>query len=670
MTRVALSLSLLVAAAAPAMAAPAPGEGREVIVLCHAATPDVLRGESVYTATEAALNHLGLVARYWDVADGLPDAGLSARALGVLALLEDAASPDPAALDGWVADRLIQGQPVALLSGLEPLRVGPSGVTAPPEALRPVLDRLGVDEAEAPQDLAVTPGPHAPFEAGWSAWRPGMVLESQDPANEAVWGLKGHPRQAMAFVGPHGALALRMEALREINPLSYRLRWRVDPYWLLGRVFRREGTPMLDATTINGRRIFYAHVDGDGFTNPAVRRGARLASEVVRDEVLARTWLPTTVSVVAKDLVGRPEREAIARTIFALPNVRAASHSFTHPHDWAAGTVTGTGATDGGGSSVHALAAHLTPAHEIDDAARYIQGLLPAGKQVEAIFWSGRTNPPAGYLAHARALGLANLNGGDATLDERHPSVANLAPLARQVGPYVQVYASAANENLFTNLWTGPFDGQLDALRLYRFSAAPRRLSPVNIYYHFYAAERLAGLKALQTLYRWAEAQPLCHLSAADYARVVEGFYAGHVRSEAPGVWSVSDAGACRTLRFDHEARLPDLAASRQVAGWNTADGSLYVHLAAPEARLVMAEHPAVGPHLEEASAPLTGWALAPHRLSAGFAAAAPATVVLAGFEPGAAVTVTGMIGPAHADAAGRLRLTGPAGLRALEVRW
>lgn len=662
-----IALSLVALVPGPALATGPAAPSREVIVLYHEAGqgPEVLRGESVYTATETALNHMGLIARFHDVATGLPDAALTARARGAIALVE-APVGDAAATARWVAERLEAGRPVALLAGTAFLRETADGANADTAAYDRVMAAFGAREVEAPAALTAQPGPHGAFEAGWPSPVTQTVFEGGDGL-EALWRLPDG--RALALAGPRGALTVGLDAVREVNPLTFRRRWRVDPFWLVDRVFRRPGEPALDTTTLAGRRVFYAHVDGDGFANRAIRQGAPLSAEVVRDEVLRRTPLPTTVSIVAKEIAGHARHEAIARSIFALPNVQAASHSYNHPHDWAHGTLTAGGATDGAAEGVRTIATVLEPTREIDESIRYVQTLLPPGRRVEAMLWSGQTNPGEAFLARAAALGVANLNGGDATLDRHRPSVANLAPLARQVGPYLQVYASAANENLFTNLWTGPFDGQLEALDLFRFADSPRRLAPVNLYYHFYAAERLAGLRALQMIYRWAEQQPLCYVTASRYARMVEGFYAGSVREATPGTWVVSGAGACRTLRFDHEARTPNLAASRGVAGYNRANGALYVHLAGPDATVVLTDRPAGPlPHLVESSAPVAAWTARGRAITASLEAEAPARLTLAGFGAAQAVKVGGS--GHRADAAGRLTLSVPAGRRSLEVSW
>jgi hypothetical protein len=196
-------------------------------------------------------------------------------------------------------------------------------------------------------------------------------------------------------------------------------------------------------------------------------------------------------------------------------------------------------------------------------------------------------------------------------------------------------------------------------------------LLPVNIYYHFYAGERRGGVKALKALYAWAEAQPLAPIRTSRYARIVEGFHAGRIEAVAPDTWRVLDNGACRTLRFDGEDRQPDLSRSRGVAGFNRTAGALYVHLAPGPATVVLAAQPPPQPYLVEANAPLGDWTPRDRGFAATFEAAVPVLVRLAGFAPGQAVRLGGdWHDRVEADAAGRLSLQGPQGLRRLEVTW
>ena len=52
------------------------------------------------------------------------------------------------------------------------------------------------------------------------------------------------------------------------------------------------------------------------------------------------------------------------------------------------------------------------------------------------------------------------------------------------------------NENVYTNDWTGPFYGFRDVIDTFRMTGEPRRLKPINLYYHTYSASKVAALKA------------------------------------------------------------------------------------------------------------------------------------------------------------------------------
>jgi hypothetical protein len=654
---------------------------REVIVLYNSAERVGLRGEGAPTAVEVILNHLGLIARFWDLQNGLPDAALAKRARGIVSLAEGDQAPGAEALARWLDARRLSGQPLMLLGGLPFMAEARTGAPVRAVLWRPILEGLGLHFGgeflgDSSRITLAALGAGARFEMPWTAdaLPPYIQASVRAPARSLIR-LRRRDTGAtsdMAVVGPAGAVVLGRECLFDVNPLSFRVRWRLDPFVLFGTALQTKGEPHPDTTTVCGRRVFYAHIDGDGFSNLAQAHGQPLAAEIIRDRLLSQTPLPTSVSVIARDMVGHPRASAVARSIFALPNVEAATHTYNHPHDFELGTLTPIGAfSDGDRISGLRPSEPISPVREIDDSVRAIERLLPKGHRVELVLWSGSTNPTAPFLARVAALKLANLNGGDAMIDAVTPSVANLAPLGRQVGPYLQVYASAANENLFTNLWNGPFDGQRQVLSTFTFFGAPRRLAPVNIYYHFYSGERPASLLALRDLYAWAAARPLAYVQASHYARTVEGFYSAQIVNVGNGVWQASHMGACRTLRFDQEAGTPDMSECVAVAGFERAGQALYVHLAGPDARVVLTHTPGVHPFLVTANAPLMGWSVDGQRVNATFEAQAPCEVTLGGLPPNAAIHVAdGWHGPKVSDSHGRLTLGAPRGRLNLEARW
>lgn len=680
------ALTAMLLVPAPALAAPTE-RSREVLLVYRDDDDALLQGSSEPRAIEVVLNHLGLVVRYHNLALGLPDPALTRRVRGVVAWLDSDGVPGAQAYAEWLAARLDARQPLVLLGGLGILFDAKTGTATPRKVWTRVTEGLGLDYdgafVGATGSVHADPSVKPPaFERPWVEPAPlYQQARSTDPANRVFLRLRRSDTGATSdqgLIGPRGAVVIGAPYVFHLNPFTYHLQWRLDPFAFLSEALHTSGEPKPDPTTVNGRRVFFAHIDGDGFANVANRPGRPLAAEVVRDDVLAQTTLPTTVSLIAREVQGKPTLEAIARSIFKRANVEPASHSFTHPFDWRRKSTARLGATSDvsasttyGDPNAQGVQA-LTPEHEIDDSFRYIQTLVPAGKQVQTMLWSGATNPTAAYHARVAALGAVNLNGGDAKIDPKFPSYADLSPFGRHVGPYLQVYTGTANENLFTNLWTGPFDGQRDAIRTFEFQESPRRMAATNIYYHFYAGDRLAGAKALRELYQWAEARPHTPIWALEYARIVEGFDRAQLATEGDGVWSLRDLGACRTVRFDAEPRVPDLRLSRAVAGWNRANGSLYVHLSAADARVVLGPEGG-GPRLSNANARLLRWDAAERRLAAEFEGPVALEATLAGLPPGARPKLTGAFrpqGPGVVAADGTWTIVAPPGRHACTLQW
>ena len=69
-----------------------------------------------------------------------------------------------------------------------------------------------------------------------------------------------------------------------------------------------------------------------------------------------------------------------------------------------------------------------------------------------------------------------------------------------------------------------------------------------------------------------------------------------------------SSNGALRTVRLPAALGLPQLSASRAIAGWRQGSEGSYVHLSGPAALLQTSQQPDTTPYLSEANARLTEW--------------------------------------------------------------
>lgn len=669
---------------APAAAGAVPGEvPRRVLGLYKSdETFDAVEGprpkdathNDIHLRAQMPLNWLGLMVDYHDISQGLPPDGAMGRYHGIVSWYQSLGMRDPLGYLRWLSAQIRAGRRVVILGTLGAFVDG-RGRDVDGEALAEALGPTGLvfrgGSTEDPRWIEVRAKDPAmlEFERRLPPGLPNYYqVLSTNPQNRShlVLGRRDQRDSPSHLVvtGPWGGFASDgfvtvQTALTYSTPSDptagmragetrYVTQWLIDPFRFLGEALGIRGWPRPDVTTFNGRRIAYSHIDGDGMRNLSEVRRRALSGEIIHDEILARTPFPISVSVVAAEvapeLLGSARTEALARAMFALPTVEAASHSFFHPLDWEKRTRS-----------------FEIPGHPFDlrretvGSARFIQErLLPPGKRVQLFQWSGSTRVSEEAIALVDEAGLPNINGGDTMRDGAWPSYTTVAPLLRQVGRRWQVYTSAANENLYTNLWTGPFYGFRHVTETFRRTETDRRVCPVNIYYHFYSGERVAALKALRETYAWAAARPLAPLFTSEYAAMVAGFRTARLARTGEG-WRVWDHGALRTVRFDDTAEGLDLERSHGVLGATRHGGALYVHLAGPEPATIVLRReapPALG--LVSASHRVHDWRRAPGALAFRLAGIGTKSAEVGGLRPGREVTV---------------RLTDAAGSRSLRVR-
>lgn len=217
---------------------------------------------------------------------------------------------------------------------------------------------------------------------------------------------------------------------------------------------------------------------------------------------------------------------------------------------------------------------------EIRGANQTIQQVLPRGKKIKLLQWSGNTLPFERAIRAARDLGMNNINGGNTRFDAKFPSVAWVAPLGRTVGKEWQCYASASNENTYTSLWTEKFFGFKHLIHTIKNTESPRRLTAFNIYYHLYSGEKQASLNALKENLDYAKERSLAPVAASYYSAIAQGTVAAEIFKLSSGGWSIRNRGQLQTIRFDHGTLLQvDMAASLGIVGQRHYQGSLYVAL-------------------------------------------------------------------------------------------
>ncbi|MGH7005540.1 MAG: polysaccharide deacetylase family protein, partial [Alphaproteobacteria bacterium] len=401
----------------------------------------------------------------------------------------------------------------------------------------------------------------------------------------------------LVVVGPAGGyIASGYAAVLSDEPPLVRA-WYVNPFRFFRHAFATDDVPKLDTTTMSGRRIFYSHIDGDAWHNMAnlqLYRGRPVvAAEVVHDQILVKyPDLPATVAPISGDLdtswYGSDEAKALARKMFALPNVEAGSHTHSHPFAWmffrnydpkqeapflsryparpgksqSESVWESEAASDASDRQPKAIdGVYSRPRSyavkpfdldlEIGGSIRFIQALLPPGKRVEIMHWSGDTVPWEKVVSLTRAAKVRNINGGDPRMDGQYDSYAWVSPLARRVGKEWQIYSSGANENIYTDNWRSrhyAFRYLIDSLHNME---TPIRVKPINLYYHFYSAERPEGLTSLTTILDHVRTQKVAPVTTSRFAAMADGFLSARIVQLDERRWRIENHDGIETVRFD-----------------------------------------------------------------------------------------------------------------------
>lgn len=576
---------------------------------------DLLKESQIHRYAAMPLNYLGYVPEYRNIhTAGLPDASLAGRYAGIVTWFNSAEASHSTALGEWLLRQVDQGVPVATL--------GYFGFSL---AGRPAAQLGFKFQARISRNpiRVLTAVPQAAYEAQPLPLTDEFFpLEADKRAEVWLRTTDGKDTQDAVAITPWGGYALSPFVLSNVTLTdSVSARWLIDPITFFKQALKLPDMPVPDVTTENGKRLLITHIDGDGFASKAEFPGSPWAAEVLYREILQRYPLPTTVSVIEGEMAKTglyPQLagtlEPIARKMFALPHVEAASHSYSHPFHW---KKLQAGSTDEGYNlQIPGYAYDVD--REISGSVRYVDSLLPKGKRCQVFLWTGDCNPSKATLIKTDQAGLLNMNGGETTISRMNPTLTAVAPLGIPRDAIFQVYAPNQNENLYTNLWTGPFYGYERVIETFQLTETPRRLKPINIYYHTYSASKPASLKALKRVYDWALNQSVMPIHASTYIRKVLDFNALTLAREGQG-WRIEGGNETRTLRIPARMGYPDLTRSENIVGWWDEGDIRYVHLAdAASSLLVLADRPSSRPWLARANGRVsitpTGWAFSGHQ--------------------------------------------------------
>ena len=588
----------------------------------------------IHRLAEMPLNWLGYKVTYVDVNGELPAPEATTQYRGIITWFIEPLR-DTAKTLAWLDAVTARGMRYACLA-----EIAPPEPPSSQDAVGRILARLGLKASDqfvsvtskariAIADRTMT-GFERPLDKALPEFR---VMETASPTtvvhlSAVVPGEETDTTSVLVATGPGGGYVADAFTIF-YDEATDKARWTLNPFAFFEKAFGEERFPVPDVTTLSGRRMYFSHIDGDGWNNISEIEGYReaqvSAAEVVLREIIEPyPDLPLSVGLIAGDalpeLGGSEAAQASARKVFALPQVEVATHTYTHPFAWSffekydraietamidkasrppqsvmdrvrnflyrvAGKtgLTSTGNTYIAGSADLPRGYLKEPFDldkEISGALRASEQFAPPGKKAALYLWSGDAEPFEAAVAAARAAGVRNMNGGDNRLDTEYPSVFYVPPIARPIGRERQIYAANSNENTYTNYWHGPFFGQMMLAETLDKTESPRRLKPFNLYYHMYSGEKPGSLAAIRMFVDRARTTPVIPVNASHYAAIADDFFAAEIEQVDTSRWTIAKRGNVQTFRLDEAGNFEvDLLRSRGVLGSKRVNGSLYVAL-------------------------------------------------------------------------------------------
>lgn len=344
-------------------------------------------------------------------------------------------------------------------------------------------------------------------------------------------------------------------------------RWIANPYEIVKRTFD-VSYPAPDVTTSEGKRNAFIHVDGDGALSKSEVATGYSTLRVGYEKIFSKYKYKTGVSFIAgeldKNYFGTDEAKGWAQKILSLPHIEAATHTYTHPLEWATGKVAYT--TDKNAAKVkygtltvwQNSDKSVDDKFEIEDSIKFINSLLPKNKKTASLFWSGDCLPTPKDIEFVEKMGLSAINGGDTRFDGEFNSLAFVRPIGRSIEGQRQIYTAMSNENIYTELWTDKFWGFRGVLESFENTEKPKRIKPLNLYYHHYSFEKKASFESLNKIYGYIKSKEgeLTFLYPSEYYKKAKNFYTVKIEKTDSGGYKISNATDLKEFRLDGKATL------------------------------------------------------------------------------------------------------------------
>ena len=519
-----------------------------------------------------ALEYMGYIQKLHDVNNGLPNVEKMNHYAGVVIWLSKEYK-SPAKLIRWVLSLHKQGVKVAFVNGF--------GASVDSMLLKQLdIDVYDGDTSPSNKKKITYRDEMIGFEIEPSLSDESLYLQPQNSkailTYEDMNGLASTP----SAITPWGGYAMSESFMQELNEENI---WIINPFKFFQEALRLKEILVPDVTTENGNRLLFSHIDGDGIMNYVESNPELFSGDMILDKILKPYKIPHSVSIIGAEVAANglypklsDQLVELAKKIYRLDNVEGATHTFTHPFIWSQ-------IKNGDLDEKYRLKPKgykFSLEYEFVGTLKYVnEKLSPANKKkANTVFWSGDCAPTEEVLKYAYSKKILNVNGGYTVISNASPWLTNVAPIGLERGVYYQIYTGAENENVYTNDWLGPFWGFKKVVQTFKLTNSPRRLKPIDVYYHLYSGSKTASLNALKYIFDWAIKQEVTPIFTSEYIPKAMDYYTVSMANDAD-VWLVEGMIDLKTLRIEKKDASIDLGSSRSVVGLKHFENHTYLSL-------------------------------------------------------------------------------------------
>ena len=519
------------------------------------------------------LEYLGYIQKLYDINGGLPDVDYIGHYAGVIIWLrEDYESPQR--LLQWVLELGELGIKVAFANNF--------GFSADEMLLKSLdIDIYDGDESLTNKRKVIYHDEMIGFEIEPSLDKNSLYMNPKNAKKLLIYedqdGLTSTPAAITAWGGYAVSEAFMME-LGDENV------WIINPFKFFTEALRLKQLVVPDPTTENGNRLFFTHVDGDGMVNRVESNPELFSGDTILNDILKVYKIPHSISLIGAEISPNglfpqfsPRVMQISREMYALENVEPATHTFTHPFFW-------DKIKDGNLDEEYRLKPkgyNFSLYNELSGTLKTINDELVeknSKKIGKSVFWSGDCAPRIEVLDYVYKNKILNINGGDTTISNTNPWLTLVAPFGLEREEYYQIYTGAQNENVFTNDWLGPFWGFKRVVQTFKRTNSPRRLKPIDVYYHLYSGSKAASLNALKYIFDWSLKQDILPIFTSEYIPKAMDYFTVSIANEND-YWLYAGMKNLKTLRIEKKDALIDFENSKTSLGIRHFEDHTYIAL-------------------------------------------------------------------------------------------